>query len=203
MLEGNLYYSLFNFLLNFISNYGFISIFLLSFLETLFAPLPSEVVLPFAGYWAWKENNYLLAIAAILIGALGNTLGSLPLYYLGFLGRNYVEKFGKYFFINQKKLKNVEKWYNKNCLLTVFFTRFIPGIRSLASIPAGTFKLNLKNYLLLTFIGFLIWNSFLVSLGYYFGEYWELSLNYASQIEFATLILFAAIIFYFLIKYLF
>lgn len=194
---------MFNSLVNFISNYGIIAIFSLSFLETLFAPLPSELVLPFAGYWAWKENNLLFAIFAILVGAIGNTLGSLPLYYLGYLGRNYIKKYGKYFFISEKKLKNVEKWFNKNSLLTIFFTRFIPGIRSLASIPAGTFKTNLKEYFILTFLGFFVWNSLLVSLGYYFGEYWEISLNYASQVEIFALLIFALIILFFLIKYFF
>ncbi|MEM0481107.1 MAG: DedA family protein [Candidatus Aenigmatarchaeota archaeon] len=202
MFSGYLYETVFNFLVNFVSSYNFLAIFVLSFLETLFAPLPSEIVLPFAGFWAWKQSNFYLAIIAIIVGALGNTLGSLPLYYLGYLGRNYIEKYGKYFFIRKDRLKFVESWFNKNSMLTVFFTRFIPGIRSLVSIPAGIFKMKLKKYLILTFLGFLIWNSILVSLGFYFGEYWESSLKYSSQIENFALLIFFAVILYLVLKYL-
>ena len=202
MFEGNLYSLFFEFIKDFVQNYGFLGIFSLSFLETLFAPLPSEIVLPFAGYIAWKQDNFIFAIIAIFIGALGNTLGSLPIYYLGYLGKEYVKKFGKYFFVKEKNLKKVEKWFVKNAFFTIFLTRFVPGIRSLASIPAGIFKIELKIYFILTFFGFLIWNLFLVLLGYYLGNYWELSLQYASQIEFFSLIVFIAIIVYLILKYL-
>jgi membrane protein DedA with SNARE-associated domain len=202
MLTGELYSNFFNLVTNFVSTYSYFGVFVLSFLETLFAPLPSEIVLPFAGYIAWKNNDVLFLFISIIVGAIGNTIGSIPLYYLGFLGRNFVEKYGKYFFINKKRLNFAEKWFEKNKFLTVFFFRFVPGMRSLISIPAGLFRLKIKDYMILTFLGFLIWNSFLVSLGYVFGNYWQESLRYASQIEFFGLIFFIAIVIYLLLKYL-
>jgi membrane protein DedA with SNARE-associated domain len=203
MLTGEFYSKFFNLIVNFVSTYTYFGVFALSFFETLFAPLPSEIVLPFAGYVAWKNNDILFLIISIIIGAIGNTIGSLPLYYLGFLGRPFVEKYGKYFFINKKRLKIAEKWFEKNKFLTIFLFRFVPGMRSLISIPAGLFKLKIKDYVILTLLGFLIWNSFLVSLGYVFGNYWQESLKYASQIEFFSLIFFLALIIYFILKYLF
>jgi membrane protein DedA with SNARE-associated domain len=203
MLTGEFYSKFFNLIVNFVSTYTYFGVFALSFLETLFAPLPSEIVLPFAGYVAWKNNDILFLIISIIIGAIGNTIGSLPLYYLGFLGRPFVEKYGKYFFISKKRLKIAEKWFEKNKFLTIFLFRFVPGMRSLISIPAGLFKLKIKDYIILTLFGFLIWNSFLVSLGYVFGNYWQESLKYASQIEFFSLIFFLALIIYFILKYLF
>ena len=202
MLTGELYSNFFNLVTNFVSTYSYFGVFVLSFLETLFAPLPSEIVLPFAGYIAWKNNDVLFLFVSIIVGAIGNTIGSIPLYYLGFLGRNFVEKYGKYFFINKKRLNFAEKWFEKNKFLTVFFFRFVPGMRSLISIPAGLFRLKIKDYMILTFLGFLIWNSFLVSLGYVLGNYWQESLKYASQIEFFGLIFFIAIVIYLLLKYL-
>jgi membrane protein DedA with SNARE-associated domain len=202
MLTGELYSNFFNLVTNFVSTYSYFGVFVLSFLETLFAPLPSEIVLPFAGYIAWKNNDVLFLFISIIVGAIGNTIGSIPLYYLGFLGRNFVEKYGKYFFINKKRLNFAEKWFEKNKFLTVFFFRFVPGMRSLISIPAGLFRLKIKDYMILTFLGFLIWNSFLVSLGYVLGNYWQESLKYASQIEFFGLIFFIAIVIYLLLKYL-
>jgi membrane protein DedA with SNARE-associated domain len=203
MLTGELYSNFFNLVTNFVSTYSYFGVFALSFLETLFAPLPSEIVLPFAGYIAWKNNDILFLFISIIVGAIGNTLGSLPLYYLGYLGRSFVEKYGKYFFINKKRLKTAEKWFEKNKFLTVFFFRFVPGMRSLISIPAGLFRLKIKDYIILTLLGFLIWNSFLVSLGYIFGNYWQESLKYSSQIEFFSLIFFLALVVYFILKYLF
>ena len=202
MLTGELYSNFFNLVTNFVFTYSYFGVFVLSFLETLFAPLPSEIVLPFAGYIAWKNNDVLFLFISIIVGAIGNTIGSIPLYYLGFLGRNFVEKYGKYFFINKKRLNFAEKWFEKNKFLTVFFFRFVPGMRSLISIPAGLFRLKIKDYMILTFLGFLIWNSFLVSLGYVLGNYWQESLKYASQIEFFGLIFFIAIVIYLLLKYL-
>jgi membrane protein DedA with SNARE-associated domain len=202
MLTGELYSNFFNLVTNFVSTYSYFGVFVLSFLETLFAPLPSEIVLPFAGYIAWKNNDVLFLFVSIIVGAIGNTLGSIPLYYLGFLGRKFVEKYGKYFFINKKRLNFAEKWFEKNKFLTVFLFRFVPGMRSLISIPAGLFRLKIKDYMILTLLGFLIWNSFLVSLGYVLGNYWQESLKYASQIEFFGLIFFIAIVIYLILKYL-
>ncbi len=202
MLTGEFYSNFFNLVTDFVSTYSYFGVFVLSFLETLFAPLPSEIVLPFAGYIAWKNNDVLFLFISIIVGAIGNTIGSIPLYYLGFLGRNFVEKYGKYFFINKKRLNFAEKWFEKNKFLTVFLFRFVPGMRSLISIPAGLFRLKIKDYMILTFLGFLIWNSFLVSLGYVLGNYWQESLKYASQIEFFGLIFFIAIVIYLLLKYL-
>jgi len=203
MLSGEIYTTFFNFVVNFVSNYTYFGIFSLSFLETLFAPLPSEIVLPFAGFIAWKNNDILFLIFSIIVGAFGNSLGSLPLYYLGFLGRTFVEKYGKYFFISKKRLNFAEKWFEKNKFLTIFLFRFVPGMRSLISIPAGLFKIKMKDYLILTFLGFIIWNSFLISLGYILGNYWQESLKYASQIEFFGLVFFIAIVIYLILKYLF
>lgn len=200
---GDVYPILFNFILDFVKSYHLFGIFVLSFLETLFAPLPSEIVLPFAGYLAYLENNYFILILAILVGAIGNTLGSVPLYYLGYFGRDLIEKYGKYFFISKKRLEIAERWFNRHALLTVFALRFVPGFRSLISIPAGIFKMNIKKYLLLTFFGFLIWNSFLVSLGFFFGKYWQLSLNYSKEIETFSIIIVFAIIAYLIVKYYF
>ncbi|MEM7818413.1 MAG: DedA family protein [Candidatus Aenigmatarchaeota archaeon] len=202
MLGINFYELFFNYILDFVKTYHIFGIFVLSFLETLFAPLPSEIVLPFAGYLAYINNSYFLLIISIIVGALGNTLGSLPLYYLGYLGRGLVKKYGKYFFISEKRLKIAEKWFNNNSFLTIFIFRFVPGFRSLISIPAGIFKTKMKLYLLLTFLGFLIWNSFLVSLGFFLGEYWEKSLEYSREIEIIAIVFVLVVIIYLILKYL-
>lgn len=203
MFGINLYELFFNLIFDFVKTYKLLGVFILSFLETLFAPLPSEIVLPFAGYLAYLERRYITLIFAILTGVMGNTLGSIPLYFLGFLGRNLVKKYGKYFFISEKRLKTAEKWFNKNSLLTVFALRFVPGFRSLISIPAGIFKMNLKIYIILTFAGFLIWNTFLVGLGFFFGEYWEKSIEFSRNVEIISLFVILIILIYLVVKYIY
>ena len=78
--------------------------------------------------------------------------------------RKFIERYGKYFLIDKKKLRAAENWFKKHGKKAVFFGRMLPGIRELISLPAGFSKMNLKDYLLFTFLGSLIWNSFLISL---------------------------------------
>ncbi|MDT7858463.1 MAG: DedA family protein [Candidatus Aenigmarchaeota archaeon] len=190
-----------NFLIAIIYQNLFLGIFLGVFLETIFPPIPSEIILPLSGYLISFYNlSFFGLILGILIATVGTTTGSL-LYYLAALKfrRKFVEKYGKYFFIDKKKLRAADNWFKKHGRKAVFFGRMLPGIRELISLPAGFSKMKLKDYIIYTFFGSLIWCSFLTSLGYFLGENWKaLQLEKFSHLIFFTIIL--AIITYLIFK---
>ena len=143
------------------------------FLENIIPPIPSEFVFPWAGYLAGtgKLNIFLISLS----GALGSTLASLILYYLGskFNGvktREFVSKYGKYFFISLTDLEKAEKWFEKYGSITILIFRVIPLARSVISVPAGFVKLNIFLFTFYTFIGTFIWSLVLTYLGFMLGE---------------------------------
>ena len=175
---------------------GYTGINLLMILESMVVPLPSELVMPFAGFLAEKGKMNLWLI--IFFSSLGSLLGSLISYYLGYYGgKRFVLKFGKYLLLNVTDLEKTERWFQKRGDKTIFFSRFIPVVRHLISIPAGIGKMNLKKFCLYTIAGATLWNSFLAYCGYALGENWN-KIRYYSEYFSATItiiLLFAGISF--------
>ncbi|MGC8812204.1 MAG: YqaA family protein [Candidatus Aenigmatarchaeota archaeon] len=132
----------------FIVSSGDLGIFFGNFLASSIIPIPSEAVL-------FAQGAVGLEIVKItVLGATGSTLGSLVCYYTGRYGRNFLEKYGKYFFVSPEKLKFSEKWFKKWGSYTVLISRIFPVIPfKIFSIASGVLKMNLKTYLLLTLIG--------------------------------------------------
>ncbi len=145
-------------------------------IESALIPLPSEIIMPFSGYLVstGRFNIHMVAFA----GALGNLLGSLIAYYIGFWGhervvRKLVRKYGKWVLITEEELDNVERLMNKYKDMVVLFSRVMPGIRTVISLPAGIAKLPLLRFIVLTFIGSLIWSYLLAYIGYVLGQNWH------------------------------
>jgi membrane protein DedA with SNARE-associated domain len=179
----------------------FLGIFVGVLLETIFPPIPSEIILPLSGYLISFYNlSFFGLILGILIATAGTTTGSLLYYFVALkFRRKFVEKYGKYFLIDKKKLRAADNWFNKHGKKAVFFGRMLPGIRELISLPAGFSKMKLKDYITYTFFGSLVWSSFLTSIGYFLGENWKtLQLERLSHLIFFTIIL--AIITYLIFK---
>ncbi|MDO4792307.1 MAG: DedA family protein [Buchananella hordeovulneris] len=146
---------------------------LLIALENLFPPLPSEVILPLAGFTASRGTMSLPGVLAWTTA--GSVLGALALYGIGaLLGRERTRYlFGKLPLVKIEDVDRTEAWFDKYGKYTVFFGRMIPIFRSLISIPAGVTRMKLGMFTLLTTIGSLIWNSVLVGAGYLLGEQWH------------------------------
>ena len=142
---------------------------LLMAIESCNIPLPSEAVLPFAGILVNKGvMNFHIAA---LFGAIGCVLGSIPSYYLGYLGgRPFVEKYGKHFLVSQKDLEDADKWVDKYGDWAFFLCRMLPVIRTFISFPAGILRARKRIFFTLTFLGSLIWCYFLVYVGVKMGE---------------------------------
>ena len=147
--------------------------FLAALIETIFPPIPSEIVMPLAGYLvSLSDYGYIGLLIVVLSATLGAVLGAVIIYYASLkLGRLFILKCGKYFFVNERKLSAAENWFEKYGVKAVFDGRMAPGVRELISVPAGFSKMNFKKFLIYTFLGSLIWTAFLVAIGFFLGVY--------------------------------
>lgn len=180
------------YLVDLVSNWGYLGIFLLMALESSFFPFPSEVVMIPAGYLVYTgQMNLYMAFAA---GAFGSLAGALFNYYLCyFLGRPFVAKYGKYVGITDEKMAKFESFFNRYGEISTFNCRLIPGIRQYISLPAGLAKMNIFTFSLYTTLGAGIWVAILLAIGYYIGDQKELIKEYLGQITIYLLIAVALI----------
>jgi membrane protein DedA with SNARE-associated domain len=181
-------------LVDLIFEWGYLGIFLLMAVESSFIPFPSEIVLVPAGYLASEGKMSISMI--MLSGTAGSLLGAFVNYYLALLlGRRLLQRYGKYFFIQENALIKMEVFFQKHGAISTFTGRLIPGIRQLISIPAGLSRMNLGVFSFYTTLGAGIWALILVLLGYFIGENKELIELYLKQIIYIILTLLGIIVF--------
>jgi membrane protein DedA with SNARE-associated domain len=182
-----------------ISLLGYFGVFFLMVLESIIFPMPSELVMPFAGFLV--STGEMTFLWVIISATLGSLVGSLLSYYLGMYGgKKFVVKYGKYLLLNEEHLMKTEKWFNKKGELTIFVGRFIPVIRHIISIPAGVGKMNIKKFILYTILGAGIWNSILTYVGFALGKNWEKIKEYSDFISWIALGIIIVVGAYFLWK---
>lgn len=155
---------------------GLVGVALMMFLENVFPPIPSELIMPAAGFAA--AIGELSLISVVIAGTIGSVLGALPLYYLG--SRldetrliRLTERYGKYLLITPKDIVSAQAWFDRHGKTVVFFGRMIPAIRSLISIPAGMARMSLLPFLMLTAMGSMIWSALLAYAGFVLGANYE------------------------------
>ena len=182
-----------------ISSMGYLGIGFLMILESMIFPIPSELVMPFAGFLiAEGKMTFFWVVFSSIIGSL---IGSLLSYYIGLKGgKKFLVKYGKYFLLNEEHLFKTEKWFSKKGELTIFIGRFIPIVRHFISIPAGFGRMNLKRFILYTAIGAGIWNSFLMYVGFVLGNNWESISHYSDYLSWGVLIILIILGIYFVVK---
>lgn len=172
---------------NTMNSLGYLGIGLLMFLENLFPPIPSELIMPLAGYTATFPNTQIQVIPAILVGVLGTILGAIPWYYAGLLlGQNRLQllasRYGKWIGISGDDIDKSVNWFHKHGSKAVLFGRLVPGIRTLISIPAGISKMPLIPFFLYSTFGTLGWVSLLTYAGYFLGRNYKLVEDYIDVI---------------------
>lgn len=155
-----------------ISTMGYGGIVLLMAIESACIPLPSEIIMPFAGFLVFKGEMVLWMVA--IAGALGCVVGSIPAYYLGMYGgRPLVEKYGKWVLISHKDLKWADHAFEKHGDIIIFIGRLLPAVRTFIAFPAGVARMHMGKFILYTFVGSLIWCYLLAFAGFKMGEHWE------------------------------
>ena len=158
-------------------------------LESMIAPVPSEAVMPFVGFLVadGKWNLWL----AILSTSIGSVAGSALSYLMGYYGgRPFVLKVGKYLLLNQHDLEWTERFFHRRAgVWTLFLSRFIPVVRHFISIPAGTGRMPMGPFLVATFVGATLWNTFLLLCRMKLREHWPVVQKYSHQVDIGVVIL--------------
>ncbi|OAM53345.1 alkaline phosphatase [Methylovorus sp. MM2] len=155
-----------------ISTLGYGGIALLMAIESACIPLPSEIIMPFAGYLVFTGDLTLWGVA--LAGAVGCVIGSIPAYYLGaYGGRTLIEKYGKWVLISHHDLQFADKVFAKHGEVIIFIGRLLPVVRTFIAFPAGIARMNMPRFVIYTFTGSLIWCAALAYAGMKLGEHWK------------------------------
>jgi membrane protein DedA with SNARE-associated domain len=169
--------------MNLIGSMGYFGIVFLMFVENVFPPIPSEFIMPLAGFMVTQNKFSLVGI--IIAGTLGSVLGALPLYYLG------KKRHGKWLTLSREDIDKSQKWFDRHGAGAVFFCRLVPGIRSFISIPAGINRMNMLSFLFFTVLGSAIWTSILAYAGYFLGSNFR---EVEKYLDVVTYVVFGAII---------
>ncbi len=175
---------------------GYPGIFLLMAMESSVIPIPSELVMPPAGYLA-QQGQMNMAVA-ILCGTAGSLVGAYANYFAAhYLGRPLILKYGKYFWITEEKFAKVEKYFNDHGEISTFIGRLLPVVRHLISIPAGLAGMNHVKFSLYTLFGAGIWVTVLSYIGYFIGANQELIMKYSHQALIGVVIVSGVIIYFY------
>lgn len=166
-----------NWIFSLIDQFGYAAVTALIAIENIFPPIPSEIILSFGGFMTSKTKMKVPEL--ILAATIGAVIGALILYWLGTLlttqrlenlfEHRLFQKLG----FKKEDIQRAINWFNRHGVKTIFYGRFIPVLRSLISIPAGTARVKLSHFIILTIMGSLIWNTILISLGAYMGKRWH------------------------------
>ena len=176
-----------NFVIQTISNTGYLGIFALMVAESALIPIPSEIIMPFSGFLA--STGKLNPILIILAGSVGNLVGSLIAYVIGIkLGREVILKYGKYVLLKKSHLDWTEAYFKKYGDRSTFVSRLLPAIRTYISLPAGIAKMNLKKFAIYSFAGSIIWSTMLTYVGVTLGEEWTKIRQYTHYIDVAVIV---------------
>lgn len=168
--------------------------------ESACIPLPSEVIMPFAGFAVYEGKMSLLGIT--VVGALGNLFGSLIAYFVGLKGgRPFLEKYGKYILLTHSQLERAEDWFEKYGHEAVFVSRVLPGIRTFISLPAGIARMDLKKFITYTFLGSLPWCFVLGYLGVQLGPKWDVIRGYFHILDVIVILAVIGVLTYFVYQH--
>jgi membrane protein DedA with SNARE-associated domain len=166
----------------FINQCSYVGVFLLMALESMVAPIPSELVMPFAGFLIFSGH---FGVGQVMVAStLGSITGSLLSYGMGVLGEPVVLRYGRYLLLNPHHLEWTQNFFNRHGGKTIFIARFIPVVRHLISIPAGLARMPLFPFILYTAAGATLWNGFLTYLGFRLKQNWPIIQKYTHILDY-------------------
>ena len=190
-----------DFVLNLITTYGYLGVFLGMILEAVIIVIPSEAILATSGILAGK--GIFSFWGAFLSGLLGSVFCAIIIYFIGYFGgRTFIKKYGTYFFMKEEDLEKSDSWFQKYGLLASLIGRNFPIIRTLISLPIGIMHLSFLKFVIYTTIGCIPWTLALVYLGYTLGNNWVVINVYLAKLKIPIIIIIVILISYYLYKFL-
>ena len=186
-----------------VDSLGYIGLALLVALENVFPPLPSELILPLAGFLTGRGEMSFLG--AVLASTTGSLVGALVLYALGrIVGEARIRRFvvmrGRWFMFEEEDLDRAVAFFARYGSAAVFFGRLVPVVRSVISIPAGVQRMRLPTFCLFTALGSFLWNTSLIGLGWILGDQWESVRHYVRYLEWLVMAAILFGLFWFVVK---
>lgn len=181
-------------IIHFIESSGYLGIVALMALENIFPPIPSELIMPFAGLLAAQHKLNIFGVVAA--GAVGSVAGTLPWYWLGrAIGRErlgrWVDAHGRWFTMDRQELQSAEDWLRRHGNASLFFGRLLPALRSVISLPAGFIGVPMPSFLLWSTLGTTLWSGLLAGLGYALESRYE---RIASEVDLVSKIVLAVLV---------
>ena len=184
-----------------IGSIGYAGVFLLMVAESMVLPVPSEAVMPFAGFVVAEGS--LSWFGVIGFATLGSITGSLIGYAIGkFGGRPFVTSYGKYLLLDARDLAATDRFFQRRGSITILIARFIPIVRHLISIPAGMAGMRLPFFCLFTIVGAGLWNAFLTWAGFMLRKNWTTVLRYSHIIDIAVVVALGALLILYVVRHL-
>ena len=183
-----------------IEQLGAVGVALLVILENLFPPIPSEIVLPFAGFVAWRGDGSVPVM--ILAATIGAVVGALVLYAIAaVIGDQrlaaFIERFGRWFGVKPSDLARAEAWFDRHAVAAVLLGRCVPLIRSVVSVPAGFRRMRLLPFIVYTAAGSAVWNTALIGAGAILGDQWDRVEPYVALLQYVVI----AVILLFVVRF--
>lgn len=175
-----------HYIINLIETTSYTGIFILMAAESALIPIPSEITMPFSGYLASKGSLSFWPVVAV--GTAANLAGSYAAYWLGYFLEETVllaliKKYGKFILLSEHDFERARRWFIKYGDKIIFISRLLPGIRTVISLPAGIFEMNIKKFTIYTILGCFIWSTFLTYIGFILGENWSSLEKYYRKFE--------------------
>lgn len=164
-----------DFLRSLYGSVGWLGVFLAMTIESAAIPIPSEVIMPLAGWFLIKDQHHAVwyVVIAGIVGALGCALGSIITYGIGASGgRPLLMKYGKFILISPHHVEVADRWFEEKGEATAFVSRLLPVVRTFISLPAGVARMSFPRFIIYTLAGSFIWCTALALGGYYAGENW-------------------------------
>ena len=184
----------------FMESTGYITVFITMTMESMIFPIPSEAVMPFAGFLV-AEGKFTFFLV-ILFSTLGSFIGSMISYAIGYYSEKaLIHKYGKFLLLDPEELEATEKFFNKYGDMTIFISRFIPVVRHLISLPAGFAQMNIYKFAIFTVIGAGLWNSFLAYTGFYLKSNWDVVMKYSKIVDIAVILILAGLFAYYIYRH--
>lgn len=170
-----------------LEQYKLIAVFITMALESACIPIPSEIVMPYAGHLVAKGS--LNIWSTTLVASLANLVGSWAAYAAGrFGGRRFIDRYGKFIFLSRAHLAKSDRWFEERGEITVFLSRMLPAVRTFISLPAGVAEMDFLKFSFYSFLGSVPWNFILVYLGYIFTDKWDKLQNYLHEFNYVALV---------------
>ncbi|MSV25732.1 DedA family protein [Selenomonas sp. WCA-380-WT-3B 3/] len=186
--------------LEFIAAWGYLAVAVLMAAENACIPVPSELILGFAGYLIF--SGQMSFAGALTAGMIGGMAGSVFAYLVGhYGGRTFVDRYGHYFLVKKKHVDVAQRWFDQYGLKAVFFSRMLPVVRTFISLPAGFAHVDMKRFLALTFAGALPWTALILYAGMMLGESWKILTHIGHEASLVFIGVMAAVVVFFYLRH--